>query len=250
MIALCRAKCWIVQLKEREADANLPFSQEAFRGYVITYPQNPQPIAQVLPPSIEDIVTPICVIFIGSSPPSKEWICTKAKPLTVRADHVRAALIWLKAHNPLYNDIVINESVLSAIENGASLPFHVEHIQPHESQDTLQSRYDSDDISQSVPQDNEKIPFDNVVIADVNGHASADELRAAALRHLHDQGGGYIQIPHGGSFVNEFKNTSLFPSMYPTLFPFGIGGLEDSSCPNKLSFQMHVKHLMNLADRR
>ena len=42
----------------------------------------------MLPPSIEEVVSPICVIFVGSSPPSTEWLCDKAKPLAVHADKV------------------------------------------------------------------------------------------------------------------------------------------------------------------
>ncbi|KAJ6530742.1 hypothetical protein B0H19DRAFT_967308, partial [Mycena capillaripes] len=38
--------------------------------------------------------------------------------------------------------------------------------------------------------------------------------------------------------------------MYPTLFPYGLGGFEDSNRRTKLGFKRHVKHLFNLADRR
>lgn len=252
MIALSRAKCWIVQLKERDTDVDLPFSQRALRGHVIVYPQNPDTVARVLPPSIEDIVTPICVIFIGSSPPTQEWIRKKARPLTVRADRVRAALVWLKANNPLYQDITINEPVLTALASGAELPIHVEHILPQKAQDVLQSRYDvfDDQPSEGETTNNDEIPFENVVIADVDGHASSNELRAAAMRHLKDHGGGYIEIPHDAHPVNEFKNKDLFPMMYPTLFPYGIGGVEDCSRTTKLSFEGHLQHMLKLADRR
>ncbi|KAG1848266.1 hypothetical protein F4604DRAFT_1813097, partial [Suillus subluteus] len=45
MIARCRAKCWIVQLKEENQDLQLS-------------------------PPVADIITPICVIFVGSCPPT------------------------------------------------------------------------------------------------------------------------------------------------------------------------------------
>jgi len=71
MIARCRAKCWIIQLKE-EDDYSTPMTQRGARGHVIVYPQRPSDIAKVLPPSIDDVVTPICVIFVGSNPPTKK----------------------------------------------------------------------------------------------------------------------------------------------------------------------------------
>jgi hypothetical protein len=75
---------------------------------------------------------------------------------------------------------------------------------------------------------NSEIPFQNVVITDVVGHAPSNELCAATIRHVKKKkGGAYIQIPHDPQPVNEFFHSKLFPKMYPTLFPYGIGGFED-----------------------
>ncbi|KAF8235802.1 hypothetical protein L208DRAFT_1184089, partial [Tricholoma matsutake] len=121
MIALCRAKCWIVQLSE-QADLTSPHNQRGFHGNIIIYPQQSQKIASILPPSVEEIVSPICVIFVGSSPPSAQWLRDKAKPLAVRADKVRRALIWLKEHNPLYSHIRIDHNVLNSLPENRILP--------------------------------------------------------------------------------------------------------------------------------
>jgi hypothetical protein len=103
----------------------------------------------------------------------------------------------------------------------------------------------------SEPTGTPTIPFQNVVIADIDCHALSNELRAAALRHVKKKGGGYIQIPHDRDPANEFKQDSLlFPMIYPTLFPYGIGGPEDSQRLQTLSLKRHFKHLLNLADKR
>ncbi|KAJ3554886.1 hypothetical protein NP233_g12332 [Leucocoprinus birnbaumii] len=39
------------------------------------------------------------------------------------------------------------------------------------------------------------------------------------------------------------------PGMFPTLFPYGIGGLEDSECGVPVSFQHHVCYLLNIKDK-
>jgi hypothetical protein len=50
---------------------------------------------------------------------------------------------------------------------------------------------------------------------------------------------------------NEFRKDSLLlPLIYPTRFPYGIGGPDDHKRPVALSLKRHVKHLLNLADRR
>ena len=93
-IALCHVKAYIVKLKGDTIDGvNLPNLQKGMKGHVIIYPQNVDVVAKKLPPSIQDIVTPICVLFVGASGPLKEWLQKNARLLTVRADRVRATLL-------------------------------------------------------------------------------------------------------------------------------------------------------------
>jgi hypothetical protein len=92
---------------------------------------------------IDEIVSPICVIFVDSSPPSPEWLCDKAKPLAVHANKVQRALIWLKNHNPLYSHIDIDHDTLDSLPENGILPFHIEHVLPNENKDALISRYDA-----------------------------------------------------------------------------------------------------------
>jgi hypothetical protein len=75
----------------------------------------------------------------------------------------------------------------------------------------------------------QETPFEKVVISDIHGHASSNELLAAAVHHVKKKGGSYIEIGHESHPVNEFNNTTLFPMIYPTLYPFGLGGFEDRS---------------------
>ena len=72
MIARCWAKTWVVQLQEKTESINLPNVQRGLKGHTIIYPQQPESLAQILPPSVAKICTPICIIFVGSQPPSKE----------------------------------------------------------------------------------------------------------------------------------------------------------------------------------
>ncbi|KDR77058.1 hypothetical protein GALMADRAFT_225194 [Galerina marginata CBS 339.88] len=242
MIARCRAKCWIVQLKEENPSFVAPDSQRGFRGHIIIYPQHPSEIAKLLPPNLTDIITPVCVLFVGSTPPSAEWLREKAKPLCVRREKVRGALTWLKEHNPLYQDISINHRLLDELEDSQILPFHIEHVVPSDATEVLTSRYDDPDQDPMISRDLNSglgdLPFQNVVITDATGLSPAHELRAAALRHVR-QGGGYIQIPHDPTPVNEFFNPHLFPMIYPTLFPYGIGGFEDRRRRVPLTMKRH-----------
>ncbi|KIO19383.1 hypothetical protein M407DRAFT_223170 [Tulasnella calospora MUT 4182] len=141
MIARCRAKAWIVQRKE--TNVGMPNAQRGLKGHIIIYPQRPEALATILPPSLEEVLTPICVIFVGSAPPSKEWLEQHAKPLTVRKEKIRSALLWLKAHKPLYSEIDINHAMIDSLPESSILPYHIEHQRPSDAGlDVLTSRYD------------------------------------------------------------------------------------------------------------
>ncbi|KAF8204727.1 hypothetical protein BJ912DRAFT_919331 [Pholiota molesta] len=171
MIARCRSKCWVIQLKEED-----PNSENT-----------------VLPPMCNVVSRDISLYIL--------------------------------------NDL------LKFLEDEQILPFHLEHILTDDASETLTSRYDqpsgNNDLS-SIPTnpsitaddpfirtgetrsgDSEfaseitDVPFQNVVITDVDGNAPANELRAAALRHV-KRGGGYLKIPHDPTPVNEFLTQTYF----------------------------------------
>ncbi|KAF8234474.1 hypothetical protein L208DRAFT_1261635, partial [Tricholoma matsutake] len=247
-IALCCAKAYIVQLKGDILNGSeLPNLQRGVKGHVIIYPQKANVIAKKLPSSIEDIVMPICVLFVGSTVPSKEWLQKKAKLLAICGDRVWSALLWLKEHNPLYQDIELDESALDELDQTSFLPFHIEHVLPSQAQSALQSWYDTLDHKKFTARlEAEDIPFQNVVITDVDGHASSNEL--TTIRHVKQKGGGYLQISHDPNPVNEFNNPALFPMIYLTLCPYSLGGFEDHACRTPLLLKAHVKHLLSLCD--
>ncbi|KAJ7110247.1 hypothetical protein C8R43DRAFT_864613, partial [Mycena crocata] len=252
MIALCRSKVWIIQLRDDDEQPQLgdkvPITQRGVRGHIIVYPQKPSAIAKSLPPSIEDITTPICVVFVGSRPPTAEWLRTRASPLIVRKEKVMAALDWLKVHNHLYAEVIIDRTVLQDLPPETMLPFHIQHILPNSGIDITTSDYVP---GSSLPESNsdspaagsyQSVPFQSVVVTDVDGNAPSDDLRAAALAHMQKPGANYVEIPHGETPMNEFKNPNLLPMMYPTLFPYGLGGTEQPDRRSPLSFKRQIKH--------
>ena len=42
----------------------------------------------------------------------------------------------------------------------------------------------------------------------------------------------------------------MFPMLYPTLFPYGIGGFEDRRKLVPIGFENHIRHMLALDDRR
>ncbi|KAJ7597818.1 hypothetical protein C8J56DRAFT_773858 [Mycena floridula] len=227
MIARCRSKCWVVQLKEDNNKAALANAQRGMHGHIIIYLQKPSCVAQQLPPALEEITAPICVLFVGATKPTEEWLRTKASPLAVRGWKVREALKWLIKHNHLYKDVTLNHKELARLEDNPILPFHIEHVIPNDAIDSSTDGYAETRPSAIDVNSSETVTFQNVVITDVQGDASYNQLRSAAVRHVKNKLGGYVQVAHDPEPVNEFFNPDLLPMVYPTLFPYGVGGVED-----------------------
>ena len=100
-------------------------------------------------------------------------------------------------------------------------------------QNTADSKF-----SRTTHQTENAVPFQNVVISNVDGYAPSNELCTAAIRHVKTKVGGYIEILHDPKLVDELFNPDMFPMIYPTLFLYGISGFEDCDCSSKLS----IKH--------
>jgi hypothetical protein len=114
--------------------------------------------------------------------------------LAVNAQRVQRALQWLKIHYPLYKDVSLNEECLQQLEVNPVLPFPIEHIHPSPASEAAAARYGAtptqlDPLNSAPPTSAAaSIPLQNVVITDVDCHASSNELRAAALRHVKQKG--------------------------------------------------------------
>ena len=248
MIAQARSKSWIVKLQEHDTDVAAPTAQRGLKGHTIIYPQEPDKLASLLPPSIEETLTFICVVFVGKSKMTNTWLREKAKPLVVRREKVRSALVWLKRNNPLYKDIEISESNLDSLPLEDVLPYHVEHVDKDDAQEVLVSRYDNSTELPNEPTTESR--FDSVVVADVDAHTPVNQLRAAAVRHVKTQGKLFVRVGHGAEPMNEFNNVDLFPKLYPTLFPYGCGGFEDRCRKKPISMKEHVKTIFSWHDNR
>ena len=77
MIAQRRVKSCIIHLKELDDGMN-SFTgsraniQRGVRGHYIMFPLYPKHISKILPITTEDLTRYMCILFVGSTKPSKE----------------------------------------------------------------------------------------------------------------------------------------------------------------------------------
>jgi hypothetical protein len=64
-----------------------------------------------------------------------------------------------------------------------------------------------------------------------------------------DDGKVYL-IPRGAKPVNEYANPSHIISLYPYLFPYGVGAIEDLTRPVHVGYKDHVRYLLSMDGKR
>ncbi|KAG1786292.1 uncharacterized protein HD556DRAFT_1449792 [Suillus plorans] len=58
-----------------------------------------------------------------------------------------------------------------------------------------------------------------------------------------------LMMYRGTDAVCEYDNPDLIPGMFPTLFPFGIGGFDDKTRRTPLGFRRQIEYTLDLADK-
>ncbi|OBZ67369.1 hypothetical protein A0H81_12737 [Grifola frondosa] len=207
-----------------------------------------QPVArvlEVLPPPVEDMDECFAIIFMGSCPPVAGDF--KRTPFIVRQNVVHAALCWLKVNHPDYADVQISLSNLQSYSaehppvsvvmrfGDGSAP--AESLAVHDSDDArgMEEGMCSFFVHGLTGQDFARMTY--------------EEKKVVAIKHF-DGGGGVLAYGHEAQPESIYHNPRLFPSMFPWLFPFGLGGFENPHIRTKIGRAEHVRHLLLYADRR
>ncbi|KAJ3565934.1 hypothetical protein NP233_g7319 [Leucocoprinus birnbaumii] len=258
------------------------------KGNVASYPLNPRDVAayiapSVLPPSPHILSSTICVTFIGPNGRPERFF---PDTVYVRRNRVRDALVWLKANNPLYHDIIISEENLSQLpENG--VPDDVRYG-AHLSNDMSllgreQDTYVPDDQnpdSFAVPgvedlTDSEidepvghieplVVPLQPSSAIDATGsHLTERAVSSSALANTASTS-EHLNVHRGSTFINEYprlnpesgerssgtpEDANHLLGTFPWLFPYGLGGFEVERRVN-VTYERHAQWALMYDDGR
>ncbi|KIK71599.1 hypothetical protein GYMLUDRAFT_105292, partial [Collybiopsis luxurians FD-317 M1] len=102
-------KCWAKINEGRNSFQ--PTDQRAASGNVCIHPHEIRNIAQCLPRPLSTLHDEIAVIFVSENSQATPEMFRRT-PFLVRRQKILEALIWLKANNALYNDIIIDYKTL------------------------------------------------------------------------------------------------------------------------------------------
>ncbi|KIY62696.1 hypothetical protein CYLTODRAFT_361082, partial [Cylindrobasidium torrendii FP15055 ss-10] len=196
-------------------------------------------VYQVLPPPKADLDDVAAVFFSGPKAPTlQEW---KRLPLLVRPSVVMKALNWLRLNNDGYADIDISH------ENLRTYPTEEPPIGVfYKCTLTDESATVDPAVNDEKHADTEETPFIVHGMIGTQLETMTFEAMKAKAMSWFDKGGGVLAIGQEQQPQSMYNNPSLYPLMFPWLFPYGRGGLGSSSHLNESE---HIKWLLMYHDK-
>ena len=212
-------------------------------SHVIAFDSPVPKLYHCLPPPVEDLDEVLAILFTGPCNPSEKEF--KRTPLLVRRKNVADALEWLKLNHVDYADLDISYEELNRY------PEDVPPVSIHFQQSMTNKVEEGTSVFDDAPDDGVEEGDCPFVVHGLTGDQlttkSASALKGIALRHWNSRGAA-LAISHDASPQSIYKNPSLYPQIFPWLFPYGLGGIGSSNL--QLSDQAHKRYLLMYHDKR
>jgi hypothetical protein len=238
-----------------------PSGQLAAHGSVCILPQDTTSFISAMPIPLFRLKDEICVILVGSPDTEVTHDMLKRSPLLVRRERIRTALFWLIENNPLYADL--DRDVV--LENSEEYPVHdcplaVTDFLRTNSANNQGSSYTSysDQANAVLFEGADGFELTSSTLVDVDSLASTYQQRKLdALRRLKKHEAGFVKFPSGNTPLSTWKNPRIFGWLWPTLFPYGVGMIDNNNVRispeipfHQVDTSPHVQHLLALKDTR
>jgi len=223
--------------------------QKAYKGHVITLPQDVQQLADVLPRCPKDL--PVLVFTIKGKD-------NNSKDFTVRRQKVSDALYWLtgvnddgEPNNHLYQTVKIDKVALQALPENGSLP----ELTKIECADDSTTEIDVD-VGPIDPGSNERVYNEE---SEMSSYLPTSLHKKKEKEIIHDQFLGQNEKHDwhiGREPLSEFSVQYLAAMSFPTLFPDDKGDptnnatLLNTSDSVTDAFANKLKHLMKFGEKK
>jgi hypothetical protein len=254
-----RAHVSVTRLYGANSDETQP---RVYHGNTCAHQMNVISTAKALPRTTTDVNDQLSVVFVG---PTKMKESDLARMLRVRKSVVVDFLSWARKNNTMYAELPVDQEALDSLpddgilDGAAERVIHDQRKDPsnvfakatagpaqHPAQDALDGLK-----GQDAPDD----PFvfvEKIGVTDPDSvNLSGRTFQAAALCNitLKDNDKPDLVVHRSSTMLSEYENPSLFPGLYPLLFPYGCGGFE-AERPVPLSFEAQAEYFLDVSDRR
>ncbi|KAF7967866.1 hypothetical protein HWV62_32838 [Athelia sp. TMB] len=202
-------------------------------------------VYDTLPPPRADIEDVISFIFVGPCRPTKKDL--ERTPMIVRRAKVAAALEWLKLNHDDYAELIISYSNLDQYTDFGS-PVTVAYRKTSDPSEPASEPSDHNNEEIGTSDGRCSLVVHGLVGGDF-GNKSWDQMVAVAVEHLAG-GGASMAVSHMEAPQSIYHNPALYPQMFPWLFPYGKGGLDQEEHFNMIASGTHKRWMLMYWDKR
>ncbi|KAF5330095.1 hypothetical protein D9758_018667 [Tetrapyrgos nigripes] len=203
-------------------------------------------VYDILPPPPEDLDEVLAIMFTGPCKPTEKDY--KRTPMLVRCKEVFKALNWLRLNHPAYQNITISTDNLNRYPEDIP-PVTVAFKMMQSEGNRIPEGTSTHDNELETGTETGSVPF---VVHGITGeqlqNTSVELQKAKALAYLKSQG-KFLAVGHSEKSSSIFNNPLLYPSIFPWLFPYGMGSIGMTTLKS-FSEKNHKKYFMNYHDKR
>jgi hypothetical protein len=228
------------------------------KGHMITFGQKPETIFEKtsLPGSADDLPSVVHIIFVyqKSKPNELPTLQSSKNVLSVNRNKIYQWLCFLKQHNPLYANVVIDHTALSTYPDDDSIPTSL-----HQSVSTVQDIASADTIAElgtvpghvgltavdSAHQFQQSMVYENTLHYQELYGSIKEQLSSKKTTKRKFNENQTLAMISGNQFFNS-RDPAYYASLFPVLFPLGIGAPLDNR-PKTLALKLFVKRSLSLS---
>ncbi|KAF7426379.1 hypothetical protein PC9H_008747 [Pleurotus ostreatus] len=205
--------------------------------------ESPVPkIYNFLPISKAELDEVLVVLFTGPKQPVKDDL--KRTPFLIRKKNIKDALDWLILNHSDYAQVTVSEENLAEYDDD-DIPVTIQY------KETLSAKTSGTPAVNNMEEEDGteegECPF---IMHGLTGtqmeEMSNSALKTLALQYF-NQSGKVLGIGQASKFESIWNNPQLYPSMFPWLFPYGLGGI---GSVYRMSPTAHKKWLLMYHDKR
>lgn len=211
-------------------------------SHVVAFEAPVSKVYSVLPPPRDELDEVLAVLFTGPTEPTEEEM--QRTPLLVRHRNIMDSLHWLCLNHCDYQDVEISEENLASYIDSAAPVTLIYNDRKKNKVFEGTSVFDNEESDGTLVG-----PCPVVVHRLVSEHLDTLSIKAQktmATKHFKADR-AVLALGHAKEPESIYNNASLYPSMFPWLFPYGLGGV---GCADTMSATAHKKWLLMYHDKR
>ncbi|KAK7046361.1 hypothetical protein R3P38DRAFT_2506763 [Favolaschia claudopus] len=214
-----------------------PTGQLAARGNVCILPQDTSSFVSAMPVPLFKLRDEVCVILVGSPDAEVTLDMLRRTPLLVRRERIKQALFWLMQNNPMYADLQ-KDAVLTNLEEypDYDCPLAVNEFLRTNSAANQGSSYTEQANTELFDSPN-TFELTSTTLVDADSLQSTYQQRKLeALQRLKNKQAEFTKFPSGSTPLHTSKNPRVFGLLWPTLFPYGVGMVDNNNVRLSVDF--------------